>query len=101
MSMPAMPNDASVSVAALRKVASIAQQSAAAAAKTAARRAGWPRIPTTTSSATAPPNTSTADSHSAVSGAGLPPEGSAAVRNTARDAQTINAAAQAARTTSW
>ena len=49
----------------------------------------------------AAPNTSPADSHSAGAGAGWPPVGSAAARNTASAAQTTSTAAQAARATSW
>ena len=49
----------------------------------------------------APPNTSNADSHSAVSGVGWPPVGSATARNTASAPQTTSTAAHAARATSW
>src|SRR6478672_13737203 len=101
VSMPPMPEAASVPVAVLRNVASSAQVSAAATAKTAARRAGGPRVPSTASAAMAAPNTSPADSQSAGAGAGLPPVGSAAARNTASAAQTTSTAAQAPRATSW
>ena len=49
----------------------------------------------------APPNTSNADSHCAVSGLEWPPVGSAAARNAASAPQTTSAAAHAARATSW
>ena len=96
-----MPDVLSVSVTVLRNVAISAHVSAAAIARTAARRTGGPRIPSTASTAVLPPNTSTADSHSAVSGAGCPPVGSATVRNTASATQTTSTAAHAAPATSW
>ena len=82
VSMPPMPDVVSVSVAVLRNVAIRAHANAAAAANRAARRIGEPRLPSTASPAMAPPNTSNADSHSAVSGVGWPPVGSATARNT-------------------
>ena len=96
-----MPNAVSVSVAALRNVASSAHVRAAAAPKRAARRIGRPVRPSAASTAIAPTNTSPADSHSLVSGTGWPPEGSAAMRNTARDRQTTSTDAQAAAATRW
>src|ERR1019366_1235459 len=100
VSIPPMPDVASVWVAVFRNVAIRAHASAAAIAKTAARRAGEPRIPAAASTAIAPPDANTADSHCAVSGAGCPPAGSATVRNTASAAQTASTAAHAARATS-
>jgi hypothetical protein len=85
-----MPDVASVWVAVFRNVAIRAHASAAAIAKTAARRTGEPRIPAAASTAIAPPDANTADSHCAVSGAGCPPPGSATVRNTASAAQTTS-----------
>ncbi len=101
VSMPPIPDEARVSVVVLRNVASRAQVSAAAVARTPARRTGGPRVPSIASTATAPPNTSPADSHSAALGAGWPPAGSAAARNTARATVTVSTAAQAARATCW
>ena len=49
----------------------------------------------------APPNTRPADSHSDVAGTGLPPLGSAAMRNTASATHTTVTAPHAARATSW
>ena len=72
VSIPPMPDVASVWVAVFRNVAIRAHASAAAIAKTAARRAGEPRIPAAASTAIAPPDANTADSHCAVSGAGVP-----------------------------
>jgi hypothetical protein len=49
----------------------------------------------------APPDTSPADSHSAACGAGWPPVGSAAARNTASATVAVSTAAQAAGATCW
>src|SRR5215468_8363724 len=101
MSMPGMPNAVSVSVAAFRNVASIAQVRPATTAKTAALRIGEPVRPNAVSTTIAPPNTSTADSHCLVSGVVWPPVGSAAMRNTARDTQTTTTDTQAAAAIRW
>src|SRR5450631_17631 len=101
VSTPLIPNVVRVSVTVLRNVAIRAQANAAAIAKTAARCTGGPRLPSPASTAMLPPNTDMADSHSAVSGAGCPPVGSATVRNTPSATQTTSTAAHAARATSW
>src|ERR1700729_2886726 len=67
----------------------------------ARERGAEPRIAPAVSSATAPPNASRADSHSAVSGLDCPPLGSATDRNTPSVTQTTAAATQAERAMSW
>ena len=95
------PDTVSVSVAVFRNTASMAQVIAAAAASTAARRTGGPCKPSSARPAMIPPNTTPAVSHCAACGAGWPPVGSAAARNTASAPATVSTEAQAAGRTCW
>ena len=79
----------------------MAQVIPAAAASTPARRTGDPCMPSSVRPAMIPPNTTPADSHCAACGAGWPPVGSAAARNTASAPATVSTEAQAAGRICW